>query len=446
MNSASTQHWAVVGGGMLGLTLALRLRQAGHEVTILEGAETIGGLASAWTLGDVTWDRHYHVTLLSDLRLRGILREIGMEDELEWVITKTGFHTGERLYSISNGLEFLRLPVLGLFDKLRLAVTILHGSRTDDWRKLERIPVRDWLIRWSGRRTFDRLWLPLLRAKLGENYRETSAAFIWATIQRLYAARRTGLKKEMFGYVRGGYARVLERYREHLEGLGVEVETGCPADEITPFDDGGVRIRTADRDRIFDHAVVTAAPPIANRICRGLSEEERRLNDGIRYQGIVCASVLLRRPLADYYLTYLTNEWAPFTAVVEMTAFVNPREVGGNHLVYLPKYVPRDDPFFERTDDEIREVFLRALEKMYPAFRRDDVLAFRVSRVPYVFAISTLGYSGSLPPQKTSVPGLHLVSSAHIVNGTLNVNETVDLAERAAKQLTGAGPGSGGAS
>ena len=28
----------------------------------------------------------------------------------------------------------------------------------------------------------------------------------WATIQRIYAARNSGLKKEMFGYVRGGYA------------------------------------------------------------------------------------------------------------------------------------------------------------------------------------------------------------------------------------------------
>ena len=37
--------------------------------------------------------------------------------------------------------------------------------------------------------------LSLVGAKLGESYRETNAAFIWATIQRLYAARRTGLKR-----------------------------------------------------------------------------------------------------------------------------------------------------------------------------------------------------------------------------------------------------------
>ena len=72
---------------------------------------------------------------------------------------------------------------------------------------------------------------------------------------------------------------------------------------------------------------------------------------------------------------------------------------------------------------------------MYPTVGPDDVIAFRVSRVRQVFPIPTIGYSTRLPPRSTSVPGLHLVSSAHIVNGTLNVNETVELAESEAQRL-----------
>jgi protoporphyrinogen oxidase len=72
---------------------------------------------------------------------------------------------------------------------------------------------------------------------------------------------------------------------------------------------------------------------------------------------------------------------------------------------------------------------------MYPGFSREDVLAFRISRVRYVLPISTLGYSKRLPPIRTSVPGIAIVNSAHIVNGTLNVNETVQLANATAAQL-----------
>ena len=65
---------------------------------------------------------------------------------------------------------------------------------------------------------------------------------------------------------------------------------------------------------------------------------------------------------------------------------------------------------------------------MYPDLDDDDVLAFRVSRVRRVFAVPTLGYSDRVPPMTTSVPGpAHLVGSAQIPFGTLNVNETLGL-------------------
>ena len=431
-----SQRWGVIGGGMLGLELARRLRTDGRAVTVLEAAPHLGGLADAWTLGPVTWDRHYHVILMSDLRVRELLTEIGLADELRWVETKTGFYTDGRLYSMSNSLEFLKFPPLGLIDKFRLGLTILRASRIRDWKALERIPVSDWLRRWSGRRTFEKIWRPLLRAKLGESYKVASAAFIWAIIARMYAARRSGLKKEMFGYVTGGYARILERLGEHLAGHGIDIRTNAAVRAVeSSF--GGVRVRLADGDQLdFDRVVVTAAAPLAARLVPGLSEEEKAGLTGVTYQGIVCASLVLKKPLARYYVTNITDDWVPFTAVIEMTALVDPTHLGGHHLAYLPKYVAPDDPHFQLSDDELRGRFLAALERMYPHFTRADVLAFRVSRVRQVFAVSTLNYSDRTPPVATSVPGVYLANSAHIANGTLNVNETLGLAAEVLPVLT----------
>ena len=126
------------------MTLAYRLAQHGHEVTLYERAEQLGGLASAWSLGDIVWDRHYHVTLLSDTYTRSLLAELGLEQEMRWVETKTGFYTDGRLHSMSSALEFLRFPPLGLVSKARLAATILYASRVKNWQRLEDIPVADW--------------------------------------------------------------------------------------------------------------------------------------------------------------------------------------------------------------------------------------------------------------------------------------------------------------
>ena len=434
-----SQHWGIVGGGMLGLMLAHRLRQQGEQVTILEAAPQLGGLASAWRLGEITWDRHYHVILLSDSHVRGLLQELGLENEMDWVETKTGFYTDGKLYSMSNSLEFLKFPPLGLIDKFRLALTILRAARIKDSSKLEGILVADWLRKWSGRRTFEKIWLPLLRAKLGENYRIASAAFIWAIIARMYAARRSGLKKEMFGYVRGGYARILDRFAEKLTQDDVSIRLQQRVTRIESSGDG-VRVELADDLPVyFDRVVVTAAAPLASRLCPDLSTEEHRLLNGVTYQGIICASVLLRKPLASYYVTNITDTWVPFTAVIEMSALVDRQQFGGNCLVYLPKYVAPDDPMFKETDQQIQERFLAALERMYPQFRREDVLAFQVSRVKQVFAVTTRNYSQQVQPLITSQPGVYLVNSAHIVNGTLNVNETLQLADQTLPHLLAAG-------
>ncbi len=432
------RRWGIVGGGVLGLTLALRLARAGERVTVLEAAPKLGGLASAWSLDGVVWDRFYHVTLLSDRHIRALLGELGLTDEVRWAVTRTGFLVDGRLHSLSSSLDFLRFPPLGVVDKARLALTVLRAAHMRDARSLEGIPVVEWLTRWSGRRVVGRIWLPLLRAKLGASVAIASAAFIRASIARMYAARRAGMKREMLGYVASGYARVLARFAEVLAAAGVELRTGFRVVRVgrTAV---GLEVVGAHGAIPFDRVVVTAPAPLAAEICPDLTAAERARLAAVRYQGIVCASLLLRRPLAGFYVTNLVDDWVPFTGVIEMTALVDRVAFGGRSLVYLPRYAAADDEAWGWSDDEVRERFLAALARIYPGFDGSAVDAFRVARARHVQAIPTLHYSRTAPPPATSVPGLHLVSSAQIVDGTLNVDETVALADRAARELLGDG-------
>jgi protoporphyrinogen oxidase len=430
-----SERIAVIGGGVLGMTLALRLAQQGRQVTLFEAADHFGGLADAWQLGDVVWDRHYHVTLLSDLKARGILQELGLDSEMQWVETKTGFFSDGKLFSVSNTVEFLQFPALKFFDKIRLGLTISYASKITNWRKLEKLTAAEWLEKLSGKRAFQKIWLPLLRSKLGDNYAKASASFIWAIIARMYAARRTGLKKEMFGYLPGGYARMLDRFTNYLQRQGVTLKPNHRVEQVIS-ENGVVNVSFHNGHREqFDQVVLTMAAGIAANVCPQLQPQERDLFKNVEYQGIVCASLLLKKPLSPFYVTNITDTWVPFTGVIEMTALVDKAEFGGRNLVYLPKYVPIDDPMFEESDDLIRDRFLAALVQMYPKFDRNDVITFQLSRVRQVFAITTLNYSEKMPPMHPSIPGVHMVNSAHIPNGTLNVNESIQLAEMAAAAL-----------
>lgn len=436
MKLMTSKKWGIVGGGIMGMTLAHRLSQLGHQVTLFEAAPELGGLVSSWKMDDVEWDKFYHVILLSDFRTRNILKDIGLEDSIEWVETKTGFYIKGKLYSMSDTIEFLKFPTLNLVDKFRLGMTIVVASKIKNWKRLEKIPVTRWLRRWSGSNTFNKIWLPLLRAKLGESYKKTSAVFIWATIQRMYGARRSGLKREMFGFVPGGYKVVIDAFKETLLSEGVIIKTSCAAKKVITYSSGKPSILFNEQDNEeFDEVIVTLPSNVSAKLCDGLSNSEKDKLNNIEYLAVICVAVLLNKSISDFYVTNITDSWVPFTGVIEMTALVDKKYLGGNTLVYLPKYVVAEDPLFNKSDDEIKKYFIDNFKKMYPSLVEDDIKFVGVARAKHVITVAKLGYSDALPGVKTSIPGVSIINTSHIKDGTLNVNETVRVAETKLEEI-----------
>jgi protoporphyrinogen oxidase len=424
--------WGIIGGGIMGMTLALRLVEQGHKVTIYESAGEAGGLASAWQMNDIVWDRFYHVILMSDLNTRKVLKEIGLENEMNWVETKTGFYSEGKLYSMSNLIEFFKFPPINLIDKFRLGLTIFVASKIRDWKSMEKIHVKEWLTKWSGKRVFEKIWLPLLKAKLGENYKETSASFIWSTIQRMYAARRSGLKKEMFGYVNGGYETINKHFVNYLVNAGVEFKYNSIVTSVVQKpDSGNIEITLSDQFMATHDKVISTLPShISARLASALSDEEVKKHLGIRYLGVICTTLLLNRKISPYYVTNITESNTPFTGVIEMTALINPQQIKGHNLIYLPKYINSDDPLLNEPDEKLSEAFLKDFLKMYPDVSPGNIVFCGVSKARNVFSLPTINYSENLPGIKTSVNNYFIINSAQIINGTLNVNETIQVAEK----------------
>ena len=419
---------AIVGGGILGMTISHHLALKGCNVTLIESGSALGGLASAWELNGITWDKFYHVISASDSYLLSLLKELNLEAEISWSETKTGFFTDGKLHSMSNTLEFIKFPPLDIINKLRLGLTIFRTSHLKNWRKLEQISVREWLLKWSGKKTFEKIWLPLLKSKLGESYRATSAAFIWATIQRMYRARHSSKKKEMFGYVNGGYSVILNRLQRLLEEENVKMCTNFIVKSVEDQNNGKIRIISQDTREVTSNSVILTIPsPFASNVCDQLSFEEKNKLNATKYLGVICVSILIKKPLSRYYVINITDQGFPFTGIIEMSALVDKKYFEGNSLVYLPKYLDSDDPLFSQSDDRIKEDFIAGLRRVHPQLSADDILCSKVARAKYVFVLPTLNYSGKLPSISTTVPGVFVLNSSHIVNGTLNVNETIGL-------------------
>ncbi len=413
------------------MTLALRMARAGWSVTLYEQHAQLGGLAAPWQLGGMTCDRHYQVMLRSDSLLLRLLHELRLDREIVWRAAGTSIYIDGQMHPFTSPLDLLRFPALTAMDKARLALTMRRVERGYDENDLEQLDVETWLREEFGDHAFETLWRPLLLAKFGDAYGRCNAAFVSATIQRLYvAARHRGAQR--FGYVRGGYATIIDALSRALAAEGVRIRTATTIEEVR-YEGRQLWIDTSEGGggRLYDRVIMTIPAPAIARVASALTGEERdRLRD-VEYQGVVCASMLLDQALGHAYRTAIADPAIPFSAAIEMTALVDPRAFGNRHLVYLPRYCSPRDSFFVLGDAQVRMQAMLALSRMYPSFKPESVRAFRVSRVSDAFPLPLIAYSGRIPGFITSCPGLYIATSAQIVEGTPNVNATLALAHQA---------------
>ena len=411
----------ILGGGIMGVSLGYFLSKKGIQVEIFEASPMLGGLAGPMTLDDGTKvDRFYHAILSSDSHLRQLCDELGIADQLRFNETRMGFFYKDEIHSMNNMIEFLRFPPLGWIDRFRLGLTVLYAQFVRNWHHLESISVEKWLVRLSGRRTYENIWLPMLKAKFDGNFDDTPATYIWSRLVRIKSTRSGANQKEEAGHLIGGYISLINAMADRIKEAGGKIHLQTPVSKVVIDQNEATGVQIDDEVHSFDMLVSTLQPPIFQRMIPDASSEYRDFIGQTEYLGIICPIMVLDRPLSGYWTLHITDDRIPFTGVIETTSYIDPQYVGGHHLVYLPKYTAPDSPLQKKTDEEIRDLWLNYLEKMFPDFERHWIRYFLVNRARYVEPLHPLNGTHLIPPVHTPVKNLYLITNAQIYPALTN--------------------------
>jgi len=434
--SNSGESIAVVGGGIAGIAGALELAKNGtSRVTIFERAGQLGGLNSPTQWQDVICDRFYHVLLPSDHFTIEFIRQLGLADRVDWTASKSGFYGREKLVPFSSAKDFLRFPFLSLRQKFRLGLGILYSSRIGTFEKLDRFSVPRWTKRVFGQKVYDNFWGPLVRGKLGDAAERTSAAFLGATIKRLYGARSGARLGECMGTIVGGTYALQGAAEKRLSELAVELRTGTPVERLS-LHGGKIVLQSPGDRRPFDKVLLTIPNPEILKILRdvhvsadwaGIIQTE--------YLGIICVLLILNRSLSPYYVINLLDKNLPFTGIVESTNLIPEGTFGGRHLVYLPKYVTQDDPLNKTPDHRIQEDFIESLRRIFPGLRNEDILHSQIFRENCVQPIHRPRTAETRPSSRSLLPGVYLANASLIPNSTLNNNAVLEEVQEAVRMM-----------
>jgi protoporphyrinogen oxidase len=417
----------IVGGGILGMTAAYRLAQAGVRVALYERSTDLGGLVGAFELGDRKVDRFYHVILPSDDRVRGLAEELGLGDRFRFRPTRVGFYDAGRLFSMTSPLEFATFPLLRPHERVRLAAFVARCQLIKTHEALDDVPLEDWLRRLCGRGVYEKLWRPLLDSKFDGEISDLPATWMWARTRRMGKTRdKSG--GEVLGWIEGGYQTLIDALEERIRALGGEVHAGAAVDRITGTAAGATGLVVDGRQRVFDHVLCTLAPPQARRLLAP-PLADRAPADHCRYLGVVSLLMRVKRSVSPYYHLNITDRRVPFTTVVETTHVVDPEHVGG-HLVYASKYVAPGHPLHEQPLDEIEREFIRQTRVIFPDLREDEILDAVVQRARVTEPVHLVGGAKRLP-EMFGIDGLSLASTAHVYPEIVSGQGVIGVADRA---------------
>jgi protoporphyrinogen oxidase len=426
---------AVIGGGIMGLAAAAELTRAGRfDITLYEGNERLGGHCAGLSLADTICDRFYHVVLPGDTATIGWIEELGLGSNLVWSRAGSGFFGDGRLVPLETSLDFLRFPFLSPIDKVRLAIGILRAGRIRNPEGPAAVSTEVWLNRLFGPRVTEKIWNPLMRSKWGEASPRISASFIWASIRRLRGARRGPAGRERLGALRPGIHALVEAAERRLGEDGVRVCAGRPVLAVERGEAGRVRVRTASGEAFHEAVLATLPEPALRAI---LPPGPAGAEPPTEHLGVLAVVLALKTGLSPYYVINLLDESLPFTGIIETTNVLPAADFGGRRLVYLPKYLTAGDPLNGRSDEEVSDLFLSALSKVFPGLAKADIIDHRVVRAPYAQPLHAPGQGLPAADFRTAFPGLFAVHTTMITRSLHNIDADVRLAREAARTIVG---------
>lgn len=430
---------AIIGGGITGLSVADTLAAQGVQCTIFERDAALGGLAGSFQVNGVSLEKFYHHLYTSDQAMVEIIERMGLGEQFEWLPTNNSYYA-HRFYRLSTPLDLLRFSHISLWDRFRLGLLYLRTRYVHDWRPLEAVTARDWLISMAGDRVYHAVWEPMLRAKFGRYADQVAAVWMWNKL-KLRGSSRGKTQEERLGYLRGGFGQAIDAWIADLAGRGVQLRTSAPVERIVIESGRATAVQVGGRTEAFDAVMATVAPQVLATLAPGLPEDYREGLNEIEYLANVCLVMELDRSLSETYWLNIGDPTIPFTAVIEHTNMQRPEDYGGAHLAYISRYLDATDPLYALSAEELLEDYIPYLQRMFPRFERSWVKNVWAWRERYTQPVIGLHYSQLKPAFRTPVDGLWLCCMAQVYPEDRGMNYAAVFGQRAAAALLAAEPG-----
>jgi squalene-associated FAD-dependent desaturase len=395
---------AVIGGGLAGITTALRLADGGATVTLFEGRGKLGGLTHSFQRGDLDVDNGQHVFLrcctayLSLLDRLGVAGSVTVQRRLAIPVVSPGkppaWLRRDPLPAPTHlARSLFRYTPLSLAERLRFVTAALALRRVDlDAPATDEQSFGAWLAaHGQSPRAIETMWdlvgVATLNAAAGDASLALAAKVFQTGLLTRADAADIGWSLVPLGELHGTAAV------RALSAAGVEVRTSAKVTAVRPAAAGW------DVDgRGFDQVVSAVPPDVAARIL------PLSLPGTLGTSPIVNLHVVYDRAVLDQ----------PFVAAIDSPlqwVFDRTAQAGLGQGQYIAVSLSAADDLIDVPVAELKARLLPELEALLPTARGAEVRDFFVTRERHATFRPSPGTARLRPPAATARRGLWLAGA-----------------------------------
>jgi zeta-carotene desaturase len=445
---------AIAGAGLAGMTTAVDLVDAGHEVEIFESRPFVGGKVGSWVDPDGNHvEMGLHVFFGCYYNLFGLMKKVGAFDDL---LLKEHVHTFINRGGETGSLDF-RFPVgaplhglkaffttsqLSVQDKIQNAIAlgtspIVRGLIDFDGamktiRDLDKVSFADWFRRQGGNQnSLKRMWNPIAYA-LGFIDTENISARCMLTIFQFFASKTEASVMRMLAGSPNEYLH--KPIVEYLEKKGAKIYTRRRVREIQ-FEEGeetrvtGLVVANGEtEEKITADAYVFACDvPGIQKILPPAWRKWSEFDNIYKLDAVPVATVQLR---FDGWVTELEDEAkrkqlshavgidnllysadADFSCFADL-ALTSPKDYyqeGQGSLLQL--VLTPGDPFIKQSNEAIAQHVLKQVQDLFPSARELNMTWYSVVKLAQSLYREAPGMDVFRPAQKTPIANFFLAGS-----------------------------------
>ena len=445
---------AIAGAGLAGMTTAVDLVEAGHEVEIFESRPFVGGKVGSWVDPDGNHvEMGLHVFFGCYYNLFALMKKVGAFDDL---LLKEHVHTFINRGGETGSLDF-RFPVgaplhglkaffttsqLSVQDKIQNAIAlgtspIVRGlidfeGAMKTIRDLDKISFADWFRSQGGNQnSLKRMWNPIAYA-LGFIDTENISARCMLTIFQFFASKTEASVMRMLAGSPNEYLH--KPIVEYLEKKGAKIYTRRRVREIQ-FEEGeetrvtGLVVANGETEENItaDAYVFACDVPGIQKILPPAWRKWSEFDNIYKLDAVPVATVQLR---FDGWVTELEDEAkrkqlshavgidnllysadADFSCFADL-ALASPKDYykeGQGSLLQL--VLTPGDPFIKQSNEAIAQHVLKQVQDLFPSARELNMTWYSVVKLAQSLYREAPGMDVFRPAQKTPIANFFLAGS-----------------------------------